>query len=107
MDISIIVPVYNVEKYLDRCLESLLEQEKVETEILIIDDGSTDNSGKISDIYQKKYNNIYVYHKKNEGLGLTRNYGMDRARGDYILFVDSDDYINKINCFSKIYKDVN
>lgn len=77
MDISIIVPVYNVEKYLDRCLESLLEQEKVETEILIIDDGSTDNSGKISDIYQKKYNNIYVYHKKNEGLGLTRNYGMD------------------------------
>lgn len=95
MDISIIVPVYNVEKYLDRCLESLLEQEKVETEILIIDDGSTDNSGKISDIYQKKYNNIYVYHKKNEGLGLTRNYGMDRARGDYILFVDSDDYIKK------------
>lgn len=66
MDISIIVPVYNVEKYLDRCLESLLEQEKVETEILIIDDGSTDNSGKISDIYQKKYNNIYVYHKKNQ-----------------------------------------
>lgn len=77
MDISIIVPVYNVEKYLDRCLESLLEQEKVETEILIIDDGSTDNSGKISDIYQKKYNNIYVYHKKNEGLGLTRNYGSE------------------------------
>lgn len=63
MDISIIVPVYNVEKYLDRCLESLLEQEKVETEILIIDDGSTDNSGK-SVIYIKKYNNIYVYHKK-------------------------------------------
>ena len=68
MDISIIVPVYNVEKYLDRCLESLLEQEKVETEILIIDDGSTDNSGKISDIYQKKYNNIYVYHKKNASI---------------------------------------
>ena len=67
MDISIIVPVYNVENHLDRCLESLLEQEKVETEILIIDDGSTDNSGKISDSYQKKYNNIYVYHKKNEG----------------------------------------
>jgi glycosyltransferase involved in cell wall biosynthesis len=58
MDISIIVPVYNVEKYLDRCLESLLEQEKVETEILIIDDGSTDNSGKISDIYQK---NTIIY----------------------------------------------
>lgn len=102
MDISIIVPVYNVEKYLDRCLESLLEQEKVETEILIIDDGSTDNSGKISDIYQKKYNNIYVYHKKNEGLGLTRNYGMDRARGDYILFVDSDDYIKKNSLYDLI-----
>lgn len=95
MDLSIIVPVYNVEKYLKRCIESLLTQEKLEYEIILVDDGSADMSHEICDIYADKYDIITTYHKENEGLGLTRNYGLHRAKGKYILFVDSDDYIEK------------
>ncbi len=95
MDISIIVPVYNVSRYIGRCMNSLLEQDIAKYEILLIDDGSTDSSGEICDFYGSKYDNVRVLHKENEGLGLTRNCGIRIAKGDYILFVDSDDYIEK------------
>lgn len=97
---SIIVPVYNVERYLSRCIESLINQTYSNIEILLIDDGSSDQSPEICDEYSKKYGNIVVYHKKNGGLSDARNYGLERASGEYILFVDSDDYINKDSCQS-------
>lgn len=91
--VSIIVPVYNVEKYLERCLNSLINQTYLNLEILLIDDGSKDNSLSICKEYEKKDLRIHVYHKDNEGLGLTRNYGIAKATGEYIIFIDSDDYI--------------
>lgn len=91
--VSIIVPVYNVELYLNKCIKSLLNQTLKEIEIILIDDGSTDKSGSICDEYAKIDNRITVLHKNNEGLGLTRNYGIKRAKGKYIGFVDSDDYV--------------
>lgn len=95
MDVSVIVPVYNVEKYLDRCIRSLQKQKNLSYEIILIDDGSTDNSWNICDQYQKESDNIIAFHKLNEGLGLTRNYGTARASGEYILYVDSDDYVKE------------
>lgn len=94
MKISVVIPVYNTEKYLNKCVDSILQQTRPADEILLIDDGSTDNSGMICDAYAKHYTNVLVYHKKNEGLGYTRNYGIQHASGDYILFVDSDDYLD-------------
>ena len=91
--ISIIVPVYNVEKYLNRCIESVLKQKYSKFEILLIDDGSNDNSGIICDDYAERDSRIRVIHKKNEGQGVARNVALDLAEGDYILFVDSDDYL--------------
>lgn len=91
--ISVIIPVYNVEQYLARCIESVLQQKKVEYEIILVDDGSTDNSPRICDEYSLKYNNISVIHKKNEGLGYARNSGMEYAKGEYFFFLDSDDWI--------------
>lgn len=95
--ISVIVPVYNVADYLQECVESLEEQniDHISYEVLLIDDGSTDDSGKICDSLEKKYNNIKVFHKTNGGLSDARNYGLRKAEGKYILFVDSDDYIQK------------
>lgn len=93
MLISIIVPIYNVENYLTECIESILKQEFDECEIVLVDDGSTDKSGKICDEYAKKYDNVKVIHKKNGGLSDARNEGLKEATGKYILFVDSDDYI--------------
>lgn len=93
--VSIIVPVYNVEKYLKECLNSLVTQTYSNLEILLIDDGSKDLSGEICDDYAQTYENIYAYHKKNTGLGLTRNYGLNLIKGDYVTFVDSDDYLDK------------
>ncbi|MDY2639947.1 MAG: glycosyltransferase family A protein, partial [Ligilactobacillus salivarius] len=90
--VSIIVPVYNVEKYLIECLNSLVNQTYSNIEILLIDDGSKDSSGEICDDFAAKYKNVYSYHKKNSGLGLTRNYGMSLIKGEYVTFVDSDDY---------------
>lgn len=92
--ISIIVPVYNVENYLKECIESLINQSYSNTEILLIDDGSTDNSGIICDEYQKVDSRITVYHKKNGGLSDARNYGIERMNGNYVTFVDSDDFIS-------------
>lgn len=100
--ISVIVPVYNVEKYLDRCITSLLHQTYKNYEILLIDDGSKDSSGMLCDIYAGNYENVSVFHKTNGGLGSARNYGIDRAKGKYICFVDSDDQVEE-NYLSILY----
>ena len=91
--ISVIVPIYNVEKYLNRCLDSIINQTYKNLEIILVDDGSPDNCGKICDEYAKKDNRIKVIHKENGGLSSARNAGLDIATGDYIGFVDSDDWI--------------
>ncbi len=93
--ISIIVPVYKVERYLKKCLDSILVQTFSDFELILIDDGSPDNSGKICDEYAKKDSRIVVIHKENQGAAMARNVGLDRARGEYIGFVDSDDWIEK------------
>lgn len=93
--ISIIIPVYNVEKYINRCIDSLLEQTYKNIEIILIDDGSTDQSGKKCDIYSKKDKRIKVKHIKNQGVTKARMVGASLATGKYITFVDSDDYIEK------------
>ncbi|HHX70059.1 MAG TPA: glycosyltransferase [Gallicola sp.] len=98
MKISIIVPVYNVKAYIDRCLESLIRQAYKDIEIILIDDGSTDGSSEICDTYASSYKHISVIHKENEGLSEARNTGVRVASGDYILFVDSDDYIDENTC---------
>lgn len=94
--ISIIVPVYNVEEYLPRCIDSILAQTFTDFELIIVDDGSPDNCGKICDEYEKKDNRIKVIHKENGGLSDARNAGLDIAQGKYIGFVDSDDEIKCI-----------
>lgn len=93
MKFSVIVPIYNVEKYLDRCINSILKQEYADLEILLVDDESPDNCPAICEDWAKRDNRIKVIHKRNEGLGLTRNVGMTAATGDYICFIDSDDYV--------------
>ena len=90
--ISVIVPVYNVEKYLAQNVDSLLAQTWQDFEIILVDDGSQDKSGAICDQYEKKDQRIKVIHKSNEGLGFARNSGLDVANGDYVVFLDSDDY---------------
>ena len=92
--ISIIVPVYNVEAYLDRCMESILKQTYKRLEIILVDDGSTDSSGEKCDAYAKQDSRIKVIHKVNGGLSDARNAGLALATGDYIGYVDSDDWIN-------------
>ena len=96
--VSIIVPVYNVENYIERCLKSLVNQTLKDIEILIINDGTPDNSIEICEKYAKNDNRIKIFNKENEGLGLTRNYGIERATGEYIAFVDSDDYVTLDMC---------
>jgi glycosyltransferase involved in cell wall biosynthesis len=93
--ISIIVPVYKVEKYLDKCVESLVNQTYKNLEIILVDDGSPDECPKICDAWAKKDSRIKVSHKANGGLSEARNTGMDIATGDYIGFVDSDDYVSE------------
>ena len=92
--VSIIVPVYNVEDYLERCVKSIINQTYRNIEIILVDDGSTDNSGVICDEFSKNDDRIIVFHKENGGLSDARNYGIDRAAGEYLIFVDSDDYIH-------------
>lgn len=91
--VSVIVPVYNVEKYVAKCIKSLCIQTYSNIEILLIDDGSTDSSLQILNEYKEKDSRIQVFHKKNSGLGPTRNYGLEKATGTYIMYVDSDDYV--------------
>lgn len=93
--ISIIVPVYNVKNYLVACIDSILNQAYAETEIILVDDGSNDGSGKLCDVYAEKNDKIVVIHQSNAGTAEARNAGLRVARGEYIAFVDSDDIINK------------
>lgn len=95
MKLSIILPVYKVEKYIQRCINSILSQTFSDFELIIIDDGSPDNCGLICDEFAQKDNRIKVIHKTNEGLGFARNAGLDIATGEYVAFIDSDDWIEK------------
>ena len=101
--VSVIVPVYNVEEYLEKCLDTLVNQTLKEIEIIVINDGSPDNSQKIIDKYAKKYKTIKAYTKENGGLSDARNYGLTKANGEYIAFIDSDDYVS-IDMYEKIYQ---
>lgn len=92
--VSVIVPVYNVEKYLNKCIDSILCQSYENIELILVDDGSPDACGNICDNYQKKDSRVIVIHKENGGLSSARNKGIEIAKGDFISFVDSDDYIN-------------
>lgn len=89
--LSLIIPIYNVEKYLEECIESVLAQNLDDMEIVLVDDGSTDSSGDIADRYAQKHTQITAFHKPNGGLASARNYGLERASGKYIAFLDSDD----------------
>ena len=90
---SVIVPVYNVENYLPRCIDSLLAQNYVDLEILLIDNGSKDQSGQICEDYAAQFSNITAYHIPNKGVGSARNFGLSKAKGEFICFVDADDYL--------------
>lgn len=92
--VSVVVPMYNVEKYLERCIQSILVQSYENLQIILIDDGSTDESGYIADKWNQKDKRIHVIHQSNAGLSAARNCGIKQAKGDYILFVDSDDWIH-------------
>lgn len=105
---SIIIPVFNTEKYLKECIDSILNQSNKDFEIILIDDGSTDRSGEICDLYKKKESRIKVIHQDNEGPSKARNYGIDIAIGKYIMFIDSDDYLldtNTISDFVNIFEE--
>ena len=97
-DISIIVPVYNTEKYLSKCIESIMSQSFCNIEIILVDDGSTDDSQKILSHYAAIDKRIVLIHQENQGLSDARNVGMRRAKGEYIMFVDSDDWIEREAC---------
>lgn len=103
--ISVVVPVYNQEKYLEKCINSLIGQTYAELEIILVDDGSTDKSGAICDAYAKKDTRIRVIHKENGGLSDARNRGIDIATGEYIAFVDSDDYV-AFHMYEKMYQEL-
>lgn len=92
--VSVVVPIYNVEQYLERCIDSVLRQTYSNLEIILVDDGSTDNSGSICDKYALEDKRIVVLHKVNGGLSDARNYGIEKAKGKYITFIDSDDYVS-------------
>lgn len=101
--ISIIIPVYNVEKYIDKCLSSLVNQTLEDIEIIVVNDGSPDNSQKIIDNYVKKYpNKVKSFIKENGGQGSARNFGLTKANGEYIGYVDSDDYV-ELDMYEKLY----
>ena len=102
--ISIIVPIYNVEKYLDRCMESLLGQTLQDIELIMVDDGSPDKCPKMCEEYAQKDCRIKVIHKKNAGLGYARNSGLEVATGEFVAFIDSDDYVDT-SMFEILYKE--
>lgn len=100
--ITIVLPIYNVEKYLKSCLDTILVQDYDNLEVILVNDGSSDNSGKICDEYVKQYDHFSVIHKENGGLSSARNVGLKKAKGKYIIFIDSDDWIAP-NMISKLY----
>ena len=93
--ISVIVPVYNVKKYVEKCLDSILRQKYKNLDIVVVDDGSDDGSSEICDNLEKKDKRVRVFHKKNGGLSDARNFGLRKAKGDIVAFVDSDDFVNE------------
>lgn len=101
--VSVIIPIYNVEKYLKRCLDSIKEQEYSDIEVILVDDGSLDSSGKICDEYAVGDDRFMVIHKNNGGLSDARNVGMKKASGKYIFFLDADDWVSK-DCIKKLYQ---
>lgn len=105
--VSVIIPVHNADKFLNRCVDSVLNQSYKNIEIILVDDGSTDNSGNLCDTYALIDNRIKVIHKINGGVSSARNIGLDNADGEYISFIDADDYIseNMIECLYNIAKD--
>lgn len=112
MLISVIVPVYKVEQYLDKCVKSLIDQTYKDIEIILVDDGSPDNCPAMCDKYAAEYENVVTFHKPNGGLGDARNYGVKRAKADHIVFVDSDDYVepvyveNMVRLYKKFNADI-
>ena len=92
--VSVVVPIYRVEKYLRKCVDSLLQQTYKNIEIILVDDGSKDRSPEICDKYAQEYSFVSVIHKKNEGLGFARNSGLAMAKGKYVSFIDSDDSVS-------------
>lgn len=103
VEISVIVPIYNIENYLNKCLNSLVEQDFEDYEIILIDDGSNDCSGEICEIWKKKSEKIRVYHIENHGVSFARNMGIEKSKGNYIMFVDGDDWIEN-NMLSSMYR---
>ncbi len=101
--ISIIVPVYNQANNINRCMDSVVSQTYSNLEIIVVDDGSTDDSYKLCKEYETTYSNIFLYKKENAGVGSARNYGLSKITGKYILFVDSDDYLNS-DCVKILYE---
>lgn len=101
--ISVIVPIYNVENYIEECINSILNQNYRNIEIILVDDGSKDNSGKIADRKSKEDDRIKVIHQKNSGVSTARNVGIDNAKGEYICFVDGDDYLSS-NYITYLYE---
>lgn len=112
VDVSIIVPVYNIDKYLSRCLKSIIEQENISVEVLLIDDGSTDNSGIICDDYARNDCRIKSIHQPNSGVSVARNLGISKASGEYIGFIDGDDWCagdmfnTLLNCAKENHADI-
>lgn len=106
MKYSIIIPVYNVENFLKECIDSVLKQKYRDFEIILVDDGSTDNSGKMCDTYSDYFNFIKVVHKENGGAASARNVGVKMAEGDYIIFLDSDDYWMNDSCLLLINESI-
>lgn len=111
-EIDVIVPVYNVENYLRKCIDSILNQTFRKFQLILVDDGSTDTSGEICDEYEKKDSRVVVLHKKNGGISSARNCGIERSNAPYLTFVDSDDYVapdlleHLYNCIKKEKADV-
>ena len=103
--ISIIVPVYNVEKYLDRCIQSILVQSFKKFELVLINDGSTDNSLKICQKYREEDNRIVLISQPNKGLSAARNTGLENIHGEYVCFIDSDDFVEK-NYLRSLYNNL-
>ena len=101
-EISVIVPIYNVQKYLRKCLNSLVKQTFKDIEIIAVNDGSTDDSEEILKEYVEKFDNFFYYNKENGGLSDARNFGLKHANGRYVAFVDSDDYVDR-TMYEKMY----
>lgn len=100
--LSIIVPVYNIKNYIVQCIESVINQDFQNFELLLIDDGSTDGSGDVCEKYSEKYENVICYHKENGGVSSARNLGIQKAKGQYLMFIDGDDYLYENNVLNKI-----